>query len=196
MSNDQSKSPITNPVQNPQFYRRKARALLRAMRSTQPEQASQAIQRFLQLRSFAGKTALELAEPKRIRLKHALAVIAEESGYVSWSALVASCNEKGQITTSLEAMYSPAMAAMMNRWFSDYSEAVVSLESMGGYLLPYGKQFFVTERGGIEVIGLDPEDSDWPKIGFNWLQPRDYSAWLRLWKKRRTLMAANGQDSS
>ena len=47
-------------------------------------------------------------------------------------------------------MYVPRMDAILNRWFTTYEGARASLESEGGYLLPYRSQFFVTtSEGGV-----------------------------------------------
>jgi len=81
-------------------------------------------------------------------------------------------------------MYVPRMNAVLNRWFTSYAEARASLESEGGYLLPFKTQFFVTLREGIRELGLDPDDSDWALIGWDWIEPKDPAAWQRL-KERR-----------
>lgn len=81
-------------------------------------------------------------------------------------------------------MYVPGMDAVLNRWFTNYAEASSSLASEGGYLLPYKGQFFVTLSEGIRELGLDPDDSDWARIGWDWVQPKDDEAWKRLKEKR------------
>jgi len=81
-------------------------------------------------------------------------------------------------------MYVPRMDAVLNRWFTSYTEASSSLASEGGFLLPYKGQFFVTLREGIRELGLDPDDPDWERIGWDWVQPKDSEAWQRLKEKR------------
>ena len=56
-------------------------------------------------------------------------------------------------------MYVTRMDAVLNRWFTTYEDARASLESEGGYLLPYKHQFFVTLSEGIRELGLDSEDA-------------------------------------
>ena len=68
-------------------------------------------------------------------------------------------------------MYVPRMDAILNRWFTTYEEARASLESEGGYLLPFRNQFFVTTSEGIRELGLDPEHPDWARIGWDWVRP-------------------------
>ena len=83
-------------------------------------------------------------------------------------------------------MYLPRMDAFLNRWFTSYQEARASLEAEGGYLLPHGSQFFVTVAGGIHELGLDPDHTDWGRIGWDWVRPADREAWERL-KARREM---------
>ena len=82
------------------------------------------------------------------------------------------------------SMYVPRMDAVLNRWFVDYDEARGSLQSEGGYLLPYRNQFLVTTAEGIRELGLDPNDPDWAQIGWDWVRPADQDAWERLKTKR------------
>ncbi len=79
----------------------------------------------------------------------------------------------------------PRMATVLSRWFTTYEEARATLEAGGGYLLPYGKQFFVTASAAIEELGLDPTDPDWARIGWDWVRPAESQAWERLREKRR-----------
>jgi hypothetical protein len=81
-------------------------------------------------------------------------------------------------------MYVVRMDAIVNRWFTTYEEARASLESEGGYLFPYKNQFFVTLREGVRELGLDPDDPDWARIGWDWVMPADAEAWERLKNKR------------
>jgi hypothetical protein len=81
-------------------------------------------------------------------------------------------------------MYVARMDAVLNRWFTTYEAARASLDSEGGYLLPYENHFFVTLSEGIRDLGLDPNDPDWARIGWDWVQPKDSEAWQRLKEKR------------
>lgn len=82
------------------------------------------------------------------------------------------------------SMYVPRMATVLSRWFTTYEEARASLELEGGYLLPNGRHFFVTASAAIQELGLDPDDPDWNRIGWDWVRPRDPAAWERLKEKR------------
>ena len=81
-------------------------------------------------------------------------------------------------------MYEPRMDAFLNRWFTSYAAARQSLESDGGFLLPYRDQFFVTTADAIRELGLDPTDPDWERIDWDWVRPRDEEAWERLRVRR------------
>jgi hypothetical protein len=81
-------------------------------------------------------------------------------------------------------MYVPRMDAVLSRWFTTYEEARASLDLEGGYLLRYRRYFFVTSSEAIRELGLDPDDSDWARIGWDWVRPHDVEAWERLKEKR------------
>lgn len=81
-------------------------------------------------------------------------------------------------------MYLTRMDAILNRWFTTYEAARASLQSEGGYLFPYGDQYFVTLREGVRELGLDPDDPDWARIGWDWVRPADAEAWQRLKEQR------------
>ncbi len=82
-------------------------------------------------------------------------------------------------------MYVSGMSVFLNRWFTNYDEAKKALAAEDGILLPYRNQFFVTEAAAIRELGLDPDDPDWARIGYDWVHPKDSEAWERLVTKRR-----------
>ncbi len=84
--------------------------------------------------------------------------------------------------------YSPGLDVFLNRWFSKYEEARKSLESEGGYLLPYRRHFFVCESGAIQAMGLEPDDPDWERIGWDCVRPVDMQAHQRLSEKREQIV--------
>jgi hypothetical protein len=158
-------------------YRIQARRLLGQLRRTDSEEAADnAAARFRGLRSFSEKSLAEIS--RDAQLKHALTVIAVEHGYASWIEL------KDATKTARPPMYAGEMDVFLNRWFVSYAEARASLEAEGGFLIPYRNQFFVCEESAIRVLGLDPEDTDWERIGHDWVTPRDRQAWRRLADRR------------
>jgi len=82
------------------------------------------------------------------------------------------------------AMYVPRMDAFLNHWYKTYDEAKTDLDRDGGFLFPYGSQFFVTTASAIRELGLDPDDPDWEEIGWDWVQPKNPGAKERLVEKR------------
>ena len=166
-------------------FRAQARRLLKTLRQGDETAARTAAARFQSLRSFAERTVQDIqAHPGRVRLKHALAVIARENDYPSWRALKHAWEDPQQ-AESATSMYEPGFDVLLNRWFAHYTDAAESLAEQGGFLLPYKSQFLICEDEGIRLLGLDPRDPDWPKIGWNWVQPADREAWQRLHRKRQ-----------
>ena len=143
--------------------------------------------RLCRLRGFAALSldAL-LAQKELVQRKHALAVIATEHGYASWLALLRAHATAPDTTL----MYTERLTLYLNRWFADYDEAKESLLRDGGYLLPYRKDFFITEAEGIRELGLDPLDPDCALLGCDFARPRDEAAHARLLARRQQAIAA------
>jgi hypothetical protein len=84
--------------------------------------------------------------------------------------------------------YQPNLDVFLNQWFADYDAARAALDSEGGFLLPYQKHFFVCRADVIQALGLDPNDSDWEKIGRDCARPSDTEAFQRLRQKRERIV--------
>ncbi|MEM6453804.1 MAG: hypothetical protein AAF772_01790 [Acidobacteriota bacterium] len=171
---------------SPDALRLDARRLLRNARRVDPD----ALTRMRRLDTLAS-VASDAALSERVRLKHALAVVALEHGFDSWSACVHSARQPAAPDADLprDLMYVRGHDVLLNRWFARYDEAAASRADAGGYLLPYRHQFFVCEAEGIRLLGLDPDDPDWARIGWDWVQPRDPVAWQRLHAARLRAIA-------
>jgi hypothetical protein len=91
-------------------------------------------------------------------------------------------------------MYVPSMGAFLNHWFITYEDARAHRESQGGFLLPFQHQFFVTVAGAIVELGLDPNDPNWERIGWDWVRPLDSEAWELLRDKRRSVLGARNTE--
>jgi hypothetical protein len=65
-------------------------------------------------------------------------------------------------------MWVSSMAVFLNHWYSDYAEARAHREAEGGYLLLHRSQYFVTVAEAVRDLGLDPQDPDWARIGWDW----------------------------
>ena len=83
-----------------------------------------------------------------------------------------------------EMWYPPHLDVFLNLWFSSYDEAKAEQERSGGYLLPCRHHFFVCQAEAIRALGLDPEDPDWARVGWDCARPRDELAAERLFVKR------------
>ena len=178
--------------------RRQAKAQLKLLRVGNPDSAMEVARRLATLRSFSRFQPEEIiARADRVQLKHLLALAAEDNGFESWPDLVRQSAARQADASPLdnpEFMYVSGMDALINRWFSSYEEALQSLAELGGYLLPYRNQFFITERAGVVLLGLDAEDPDWEAIGWNWVRPENVQARLRLAEKRIAAKQASGQS--
>jgi len=87
--------------------------------------------------------------------------------------------------------YQPGLDVFLNRWFPNYEAARRSLESEGGFLLPYRHHFYVCEAGAIKALGLEPDDPDWELIGHDCARPADAAAYRRLREKRERAAQEN-----
>jgi hypothetical protein len=168
--------------------RAEARRLFKHLRGADPARARAAAERFVRLPPFraAGAEGV-LAERAGLRLKHALAVVAAELGFPTWNELVRTFEAPAGPDVAL--FHTPRHSTLLNRWFTNHAEARASLAAREGYLLPFGRQCFVTEAEGIRELGLDPADPDWDAVGFDLVQPRDRAAFARLVAKRRAAIA-------
>lgn len=81
-------------------------------------------------------------------------------------------------------MYVDAMDVLLHHWFTSYDEARDVHERCGGFLLPHRAHFFITNDEGIRILGLNPRDPDWEHIGWDWVRPKDETAFSRLEEKR------------
>lgn len=164
-------------------YQQNARRLLKEVRSG----SIAAAERFQTLRSLADRSVTELTSAdSTVRLKHALAVVAMESGYGSWLDLKRAKDPAPEATSV--TMYTSAMSDMLNAWFTDYESACAAHQRHGGFLLPFKSQYFICSGEGIRLLGLDPADADWKAIGHDWIRPADSTAWERLAQKRLDLI--------
>lgn len=151
-----------------------ASMLLKSLHSQDRDKIKQAVKRFQRLPEF---TQFPLDEPDhtKVQRKYALAVIALEKGFKSW--------------TDLKCQLPFIQGGFLNKWFANYSEAKTHLQMNGGFLLPYRNQFFICDANYIKNIGLNPDDSDWQLIGYDWSTPNNLEAWQRLYKRWMKIQA-------
>ena len=120
-----------------------------------------------------------LEKPSSFRLKHGLAVIAQEHGFKDWREL------KSRLETEellrLDTYFCRGQCAgMLNHWFTQYQDARDYHLEFGGVLLPYRNQFFVATVDFVERFGMAKTDSDWQSMGYDWVYPHSESAKTRL----------------
>ena len=160
----------------------RASLLLKALRSADPARAAAAAERFRVLRSFSRLTPERIvAWRDDVRRKHALAVIAAELGYPSWTALRAACEMRGPAPSPrVEWLFEGSSEVFLNHWCKSYEEASRVREETGGFLFPYRMHYVVCTAPLLAARGVDPHDPDWEQIGRDWVRPRDPVAFARL----------------
>ena len=84
--------------------------------------------------------------------------------------------------------YQHNLDVFLNRWYSSYADARKAREHHGGFLLRYKSHFFVCEADVIRALGLEPDDPDWERIGWDAAQPADPEAFERLRQKRESVV--------
>ena len=159
----------------------RASLLLKALQSDDRIRALAAVDRFRALPKYAELTPERLlAWRDQLRRKHALAVIATEAGFTSWTELRAVCDrETIDVRADIDRLFENG-AMYLNHWSGTYEEARAILDQAGGYLFPYRSQFVVCPAGKLEAHGVDAFDPDWARIGFDWVEPNDRAAFRRL----------------
>lgn len=116
---------------------------------------------------------------KEIQLKDAFHIIAKSQGFGSW-------RELKEVFEATEHFCPAGSSAHWKVWYANYHEACSHLERSGGFLLPYGKQFFICESEYLEFLGIPLDDADLKLIGPNWVEPRHAEAYGRLIKKLKS----------
>lgn len=144
----------------------------------------QALARLRALPEFRRSSQRELAaQAATIRRRHCLAVIAAELGFPSWPQAKSMIAGERPATEFGTILCPTRCAVHLNRWYRTYAEAAAARKASAGYLLAYRRQFIVVDRHYITTLGLDPDDADWARLGFDWVRPRSVRARARLYAK-------------
>lgn len=151
--------PVTKPLS---VYKRDAARLLKALRAGEPEAET----RFGRLRE----------PPAALQLKHALAVVAHEAGFDSWTAL----KMAGDEPDFSDIFVRPGISDSLNAWFSTYDEAKAYHQTHKGVLLPYRHQVFVTSMAVLTRLGYEQDHPDWKEIGHDFVRPASPDAHARI----------------
>ncbi|MFO0725619.1 MAG: hypothetical protein U1E65_17680 [Myxococcota bacterium] len=139
----------------------------------------------IQAGDAAALARVRRAEPEleatAVLRRHCLAALAQELGFRGWSHVVAVLAGEAEDVGTL--LYPAGGAAYWNIWSASYEEARTIHAESGGYLLAYKNQYFIADRHFVENLGLDPEDEDFQRIGFDWARPKDLPARTRLYAR-------------
>ena len=114
--------------------------------------------------------------PGSLQLKHALAVVAKEAGFDSWTALKAA--REG--LDFAEFFGGPRIKDSLNAWFASYDEGKAHQKAAGGVLLPYRNHVFVTSLDILPRLGYALDDPDWKEIGHDFVRPASMEAHARI----------------
>lgn len=151
-----------------------ASLLMKSLRHAQADNASQAMQRCQSYPPLAGLSQQQLMVTcQNLKRKTALNIVAFEQGWENWGALVKRFDTRWYPTTSPFTL----------NWFSDYQQAKQCQQDLKGFLLPYQNQFFVCNHHYIEWLGLNAQDDNWQRIGFDAAKPHHEPALSELTKQ-------------
>jgi hypothetical protein len=172
---------MPRPIPSLDDCKRDADPLLKDVHSEDSSACLHAVERFRRIAPFKEKSADDVyRERDQIQHKHALAVIAREHGYVAWKNL----------KDAADMLWCPpGTSAFWHNWCKTHEEARAYLETNGGYLLTGHGKWFIAERGFIEALGLNPDDSRWEMIGYDLFAPRDTKACEELIALRKARSA-------
>jgi hypothetical protein len=118
-----------------------------------------------------------------LQRRHCLAVIAAELGFRGWPEARRVLTGEGTVADFGDLLCPRRCGAHVNLWYARYEEAAAVRAERGGYLLAYRRQYLVVDRYYVETLGLDPDDPDWSRLGFDWVRPRDPAARVRLYAR-------------
>ncbi|MBP9691941.1 MAG: hypothetical protein KBD90_01250 [Alphaproteobacteria bacterium] len=140
---------------------------------TSSQKAAKRFQRHPELKNLSRDEMIQTD----VKRKHALAIIALEKGFKSW--------------TDLKCQLPFIRGGFLNHWFANYADAKSYQQFNGGFLLPFKNQFFICDTDYIINLGFNAEDPDWTLIGYDWAYPDNKEAWQRLYKKWMKIQGAH-----
>ena len=123
--------------------------------------------------------------PEKWTLRHALNMVAFETGFPHWEQARAFLN--GQCAQDIPAgcfadtgeFWHGHSSGFINQWFAAYPEALAQLDQRH-YLLPYKTQFFIAGPDFIEALGLGRQTAAWQAVNHNLVAGYGSAAWQSL----------------
>ena len=141
-----------------------------------------ALARLRALPEFRASSAnhLDLAGTPILR-RHCLAILARELGFDGWPHAKDVISGARDVSDFGTVLYPKRCGGHLNLWYRSYDEAAIGRHASGGYLLAYRRHYMVVHSLFIETLGLDPDASDWQRLGRDWVRPLDVGARTRLY---------------
>ena len=165
----------------------RAELLHRKLKNSQPG----AIARLRRLPDFRTSSDSDAELVRAVQRKHCLSVIASEFGFSNWAHAKRLLEGADAESDFGELLYINGPGGFLNHWFANWDEANAQRVSSGGFLLAFKRQFVVVEPEYIRSIGLDPDDADWARLGWDWARPKELEARMSLYGK---LIAARSSE--
>lgn len=104
------------------------------------------------------------------------------AGQINWFCHPSARHKQGVGNANFgKLLCSSKCGVHLDIWAASYDEAKDTHKRHGGYLLPYQTQYLVVEESYIRTLGLDPDDTDWERMGRDWIQPNDIGARSRFY---------------
>lgn len=165
-------------------FKTQAAILFKQLHAHDRSIAQQATLRLQRLDLFEHLSVEAIIQSEHVQLKHALNAIAQENDYASWADFKKYLERKALLAKRRDQYYTRfyprRCARFVLEWHADYAIASTELGRSEGYLFPYKNQFFICSAECIITLGLDPDDPDWKRMGYNWVEPADEEARARL----------------
>lgn len=169
-----ARTGIMNKLLRPaslEVYKKEAKKLFKSL----PKNAS-LLQRILELYPYIPYHSGDISgRYSQIKLKHIYQVLAIEHGFENWASMRNYIIEQ-------DMLYRKHGIAFIHSWFNNYLDAFQYFQKYGGYLLQFWQDYIVCGKEYLQVLGLDTFQSEWEKIGYNWVMPAHKEAYKRLYQ--------------
>ena len=166
---------MTDPIRELKI---RAAILQRRIVDRQPS----ALARLRALPAFRASSANHLdAAGTPILRRHCLAILARELGFSGWPHAKDVISGARDVSDFGTVLYPKRCGGHLNLWYRSYDDVAIGRRASGGYLLAYRRDYMVVHSSFIETLGLDPDTSDWQRLGRDWVRPLYMGARTRLY---------------